>query len=224
MATTAGEPGTHPGTHWDRDMRQTICLAATTLVFGLAFLPATAPAAECSTTNPAYEIGPDEANRLYDCIETAMIKSYSRASGVPGVPEYRGWQVVSTSPFVSATHGAMMINHIVNPVAADLYTRWEGMAGQRFPEGSILAKESYRVTSKGEVRVGPLFLMEKAAPGASPETDDWIYTRVFTDGRFQRTLGPDGDRMVFCHDCHAATIDDYDAMFFPPEERRNEID
>jgi hypothetical protein len=205
-------------------MRHIIRLAATTLVFGFAFLPAAAPAAECSTTNPAYEIGPDEANRLYDCIEEAMIESYSRASGVPGVPEYRGWRVVSASPFVSATHGSMMINHIVNPVAAELYIQWEEMAGKRFPEGSILAKESYRVTPEGEVRAGPLFLMEKAAPGASPETSDWIYTRVFTDGRFQRTLGRDSSRLMFCHDCHAATIDEYDAMFFPPKEHRIEID
>ncbi len=204
------------------------CLAATTLVFGLvfglAFFPAEATAAECSANAPAYEIRPDEAKRLYDCIEAAMIESYSRANGVPGVPEYRGWQVVSASPFVSATHGSMMINHIVNPVAAKLYTQWEEMAGKRFPEGSILAKEAYRVTPSGEVRVGPLSLMEKAAPGASPETDDWIYTRVFTDGRFQRTLGPNGGRLMFCHDCHAATIDDYDAMFFPPKEFRIPVD
>ncbi len=200
------------------------CLAATALAFGLAFLPATAPAAECSTTSPAYEIDPDEANRLYDCIEAAMIESYSRASFVPGVPEYRGWQIVSNSPFVSATHGSLMINHIVNPGAVELYTRWEGMMGQHFPEGSILAKESYRITSAGEVRVGPLFLMEKAAPGAAPETDDWIYTRVFTDGRVQRTLGADGDRLMFCHDCHAATIDSFDAMFFPPKKFRIPVD
>jgi len=205
-------------------MLQTIRLAAATLALGLAFTPAAAPAAECSTTNPAYEIGPDEARLLYDCIEAAMIESYSRAVGVPGVPEYRGWQVVSASPFISATHGSMMINHIVNPVALGLYTSWEEMSGERFAEGSILAKESYRIAPSGEVRVGPLFLMEKAAPGASPETDDWIYTRVFTDGRFQRTLGPGSSRVMFCHDCHAATIDDYDAMFFPPRERRIEID
>jgi len=201
-------------------MRHTIRIAATTLAFGLALLPATAPAAECSTTNPAYAVGPDEANRLYDCIEAAMIENYSRAVGVPGVPEFRGWQVVSASPFISATHGSMMINHIVNPVAAELYTSWEKMAGRHFAEGSILAKESFRITAEGEVRAGPLFLMEKAAAGASPETDDWIYTRVFTDGRFQRTLGPGNGRVMFCHDCHAATIDEYDAMFFPPKEHR----
>ena len=196
------------------------CLAGATLAIGLVALPATAPAAECTTTSAAYAIGPDEANRLYDCIEAAMLEGYSLADGVPGVPDYRDWQLLSTSPFVSATHGAMMINHHVNPVAAEIYTQWEDMAGQRFPKGSILAKESYRVTSEGEVRAGPLFLMEKAAPGATPETDDWIYTRIFTNGRVQRTLGPDSNRMEFCHDCHAARIGEYDAMFFPPKEFR----
>jgi hypothetical protein len=204
----------------DGYMRQTLCLAATAIALGLTFLPAKAPAAECTTMSVAYEIGPEEANRLYDCMETELLEGYSRASGVPGVPEYRGWMLLSTSPFVSATHGSMMINHIVNPVAAEMYTQWEDMTGQRFPEGSILAKESYRITNSGKVRPGPLFMMEKAASGASPETDDWIYTRVFTDGRVQRTLGQGSDRMTFCHDCHAATIDDYDAMFFPPEEFR----
>ncbi|MFQ5567005.1 MAG: hypothetical protein ACE5EU_11650, partial [Paracoccaceae bacterium] len=147
-------------------MRLTFCLAATTLAIGLAFLPATAPAAECTTTSPAYEIGPDEAKRLYDCIEAEMIASYSRAVGVPGIPEYRDWPILSSSPFVSATHGSMMINHAANPVAMDLYTQWEEMAGRHLPEGSILAKESYRITPSGEVRAGPLFLMEKAAAGA----------------------------------------------------------
>jgi len=195
-------------------------LSVITLALGLALLPITAPAAECTTTTPANEIGPDEAKRLYDCAEAAMIEGYSRASNVPGVPEYRDWLLLSTSPFVSATHGSMMINHHANPVAEELYTQWEGMAGQRFPEGSILAKESYRITRTGGVRAGPLFMMEKAAAGASPETDDWIYTRVFTDGRVQRTLGPDSKRMTFCHECHAATIDNFDAMFFPSAEFR----
>ncbi len=199
-------------------------IGASTLAIGLASLPAMAQDPGCAATVPANQIGPDEANRLYDCLESAMIENYSRASGVPGVPEFRGWPLVSTSPFVSATHGSMMINHFVNPVAAEIYTKWEGMAGQRFPEGSILAKESYRITSSGEIRPGPLFMMEKSAPGASPETDDWIYSRVFTDGRVQRTLGPESARMMFCHDCHAATIDTYDAMFFPPEEFRIPID
>ena len=205
-----------------------IFLSAVALVIGLtlalALLPSEARTAECSATVPAYQITADEANRLYDCIEAEMLDAYSKASDVPSVPEYRAWQMVSTSPFVSATHGSLMINHIVNPVAAELYTSWDGMEGKKFPEGSILVKESYRVTKSGEIRIGPLFLMEKTAPGAVPETGDWIYTRILADGRIQRTLGPEGDRMMFCNDCHAATIDSYDAMFFPPEERRIKLD
>ena len=114
---------------------------AASLTLVLALLPAGARAAECSTSVPAYQISTDEANRLYDCIESEMLVAYSRASEVPGVPDYRAWRVVSTSPFVSSTHGSLMINHIVNPVAAELYTSWEGMEGKKFPVGSILAKD-----------------------------------------------------------------------------------
>jgi len=202
-------------------MRQTIRLAATTVVFGLAFLPATAPAAECSTTTPAYEIGPDEAQRLYDCVEAAMIESYSRAVGVPGVPEYRDWQVVSATPFVSATHGSMMINHIVNPVAEALYIQWEDMSGKRFAEGSILAKESYRVTVDGGIRVGPLFLMEKMPAGFNPASRDWRYTMIMPDGSlFGQTNGPNSERVVFCITCHQAAGDENDHLFFIPEVHR----
>jgi hypothetical protein len=204
-------------------MRQILSLAIL-VALGLPLAPGGARATECVASAPAYEIGPEEARHLYACVEAAMANSYAAASDAPGVAEFRNWTLLSTSPFVSATHGSLMINHHANPVAEKIYTKWEAMAGQKFPAGSILAKESYSVAAWGEVRPGPLFLMEKAEPGTAPETDDWIYTRVFTNGRVQRTLGAGGDRLNFCHDCHAATIDDFDAMFFPPEEFRIQIE
>lgn len=179
-------------------------------------MPLPAAAQDCAASNEAHQIDQDEANRLYACIEAQIAENFAHVTGVPGVPDYRSWEVVSSSPLVSATHGAMMVNHIVSPDAATLYKQWEGMAGARFPPGAILAKESFRITTSGEVRAGPLFLMEKAAPGTAPRTDDWIYTRVFADGRVQRTLGPGGAHLGFCHDCHAATLDMFDGMFFPP--------
>ena len=200
-------------------MRRVACLTVASLAFGLAF-SAQPGTAECTASGSAYEIGQEEAAQLYDCVKAELIERYSKVAGVPGVPAYRDWLVVSTAPLVSATHGSLMVNHIANPEAAPLYTQWEAMAGEKFPPGAILAKESIRITSAGAVRAGPLFLMEKADAGASPETDDWIYTRILPNGRVQRTLGTDGGQLMFCHDCHAATIDAYDAMFFPPEEYR----
>ena len=60
--------------------------------------------------------------------------------------------------------------------------------------------------------------MEKVAADAAP--DGWVYTRLFPNGKYQRTNGPKSAKMKFCHDCHASTIEEQDAAFFPPEERR----
>ena len=194
--------------------------------FALASLILAAPAARaaCTASAPPSEIGPEEAQSLYDCIETAIVETYANVEGVPGVPEFREWTVVSTSPFLSKTHGRTFINHIANPVALPLYTQWEGMLEQKLPAGAILAKESFEVTRSGEVKVGPLSLMEKAPPGTSPETDDWIYTQIRADGRLRRTGGEGGQYLEFCHECHSATIHHFDAMFFPPERYRINAD
>ncbi len=190
------------------------------LALALALLPASSAAQECRASGSAYEISQDEANQLYDCLADQLAALPEGVTRIPGVPDYRGWEVVSTAPLPSATHGSMLVNHIVSPEAAELYKQWERMAGKTFPPGAILAKESLMIDADGVTTPGPLFLMEKAAPGAAPGTDDWIYTRIFTDGRIQRTLGAGGGQLNFCHDCHAATIDQFDAMFFPPARYR----
>lgn len=208
-----------------RPMKHTVRLASSALPVGallalLVCLAAPAGAAECTTSAAPAEIGPEEAQRLYDCIESALVETYRDIEGVPGVPDYRGWAVVSSTPFISSTHGHDVINHIANPAARPLYTRWEGMQGRTMPVGAILAKESFEVTDSGAVEVGPLSLMEKAPPGTSPDTEDWIYTRIYPDGRVQRTGAAGGQYLDFCHDCHSATADHFDALFFPPEKSR----
>ena len=183
-----------------------------------AALGTPAQAAECTTDLDRFSVTQDQANELYSCIEAAMLEGYSKAD-LPSVPEYRNWKLVTTAPLVSATHGNMFVNHYVNDAGADLYTRWEDMAGEKFAIGTIFAKESFRISTKdGSVKRGALFLMEKVADDAAP--DGWVYTRVFPNGKYQRTNGPKSEKMVFCHDCHAATLEEYDAAFFPPEEFR----
>ena len=184
----------------------------------LAGLPGPAPAADCTTATARDAITPEEAGALYDCIAASLVEGYAQATDVPGVPDYRNWQLVTTAPLVSATHGNMFVNHWVNEAGAALYTQWEGMDGQKFPVGTIFAKESFRIGKDGAVKRGPLFLMEKVAADTAP--DGWVYTRLFPNGKYQRTNGPKADKMVFCHDCHAATIEEYDAAFFPPEDYR----
>ncbi|MEM9062147.1 MAG: cytochrome P460 family protein [Pseudomonadota bacterium] len=173
--------------------------------------------AACTTELDQDAITQDDANALYDCIEGDLLAGYAEAADVPGVAGFREWPLVSTAPLVSATHGRMFVNHFVNPPGAELYTRWEEMDGARFPVGSIFVKESFRIL-KGEVKRGTLFLMEKVAEDAAP--DGWVYTRVFPNGKYERTNGPKSGRMAFCHDCHAATLELQDAAFFPPEAYR----
>lgn len=195
-------------------------LAGTVMAAMLALTPAASAAADCKTDKARDELTPAEAQGLYDCLKDQMLEGYAKATDVPGVPGYRDWKLVTNAPLVSATHGGMFVNHWVNDKGADLYTKWEEMDGAKFAAGTIFAKESFRVTKKGEVKRGPLFLMEKVAAGGAPDTDDWIYTRLFPNGKYQRTLGNKSDKMTFCHDCHAATLDSQDAAFFPPEEYR----
>ena len=192
--------------------------AVLTIAIGMASAPGAHAADACTTEKSRDDLTPANAQALYDCIEASLIEGYSRAADVPGVPDFRSWKLVTTAPLVSATHGSMFVNHWVNDAGADLYTRWEEMGGARFAVGTILAKESFRIDKKGVVRRGPLFLMEKVADGEAP--DGWVYTRLFPNGKYQRTNGPGSDKMAFCHDCHAATIEEQDAAFFPPEEYR----
>ena len=177
-----------------------------------------ATAADCTSDKKAADLTQEEAQALYDCIAPSLIEGYSKATDVPGVPDFRNYVLVSSAPLVSATHGNMLVNHWVNAPGAELYTKWEEMDGAKFAVGTIFAKESFRVNKKGEVKRGPLFLMEKVADGDAP--DGWVYTRLFPNGKYQRTNGPKSEKMVFCHDCHAATIETQDAAFFPPEEYR----
>ena len=195
-------------------------MGAAVVALGLGMTPTPQPAhaATCTTDKAKADITPDDANALYACIEASLLEGYSKASDVPGVSDYRNWKLVTTAPLQSATHGKMFVNHFVNDKGADLYTKWEDMDGAKFEIGTIFAKESFRVTKKGEIKRGPLFLMEKVAADAAP--DGWIYTRLFPNGKYQRTGGNKSEKMVFCHDCHAATLEDQDAAFFPPEEYR----
>ena len=191
--------------------------AAMALVMGAAHAPI-AHAAECSTDKKRDDLSPAEAQALYDCIAPKLIEGYSKAKDVPGL-DFRNYKLVTNAPLVSSTHGGMFVNHWVNDLGAELYTKWEDMDGAKFPVGTIFAKESFRISKKdGSVKRGPLFLMEKVAADAAP--DGWVYTRLFPNGKFQRTGGNKSEKMVFCHDCHSATLEDQDAAFFPPEERR----
>ena len=191
--------------------------AALALTFTVS-APTTAHAA-CSTELKRDDVTPAQAQELYDCIAPQLLEGYSKATDVPGVSDYRNWKLITNAPLVSATHGGMFVNHYVNDAGVELYEKYEDMNGAKFAVGTIFAKESFRISKKdGSIKRGPLFLMEKVADSEAP--DGWVYTRLFPNGKYQRTNGNKSEKMVFCHECHAATLEDQDAAMFPPEEYR----
>ena len=86
--------------------------------------------------------------------------------------------------------------------------------------GTYGAKDSFVVGAAGEVRPGPLFIMEKMAPGFSYLTGDWRYTETGPDGTVAGTTkGVGAARVEYCIACHLAR-ERQDHLYFVPEAVR----
>jgi len=176
--------------------------------------------ATCSTDRAKDAISDSEAQALYECIADTLLDGYV-ASGVDAASAFRNWTQASTVPFVSATHGGRYVIHYVNDVGAEAYLRYEDIGADGMPEGSVAAKESFNVDDDGKVVAGPLFLMTKVAAGALPDTADWRYSLVLPNGKVMGTTGGEGgERVAFCHACHATMEGNRDAMLLPKDAYR----
>ncbi len=154
---------------------------------------------------------------VYDQIIDDMVKRYA-ISGMPEASEFREWRRYNQYPFRSATHGERYINHYGN-VGSAAYGKYEESGPM--PPGAILAKDSFTVTTRGDVYPGPLFLMEKMPAGFDPPNSDWKYSMIMPDGSiFGISKDVNAKRVDFCAECHNAVGDSQDHMFYPPEENR----
>lgn len=161
------------------------------------------------------ELTPEEAADAYACAR-GMLQDAYRVSGDPVADAYTGWTLYNTAPYLSALHGSRYVNNYGNDVAHG-YGDWED--GGPAPEGAILAKDSFVVGGDGSVGKGPLFLMEKMAPGFNTESDDWKYSMIMPDGNlFGVTNGVNSNAVAFCISCHVVAPVDH--MFFLPPEFR----
>jgi hypothetical protein len=180
------------------------------------------PCSPCGAGNPcavsaSAGLSDAEALAAYDCVLEALGAAYAK-SGLESAVSYQAWDIYSTAPYGSATHGGLYVHNYANE-AAEAYGAFEN-AGV-MPEGAKLAKDSFRVTEAGAVQVGPLFIMEKMGSGFSPASNDWRYTMVLPDGTVAGSTGGEGSgKMQFCADCHLATASD--SMMFIPEKYRSE--
>jgi class 3 adenylate cyclase len=181
-----------------------------------AFSQVVRPTRHFRVERPA-ELADADALSIYDRILDAMVAGYVKSKN-PTAAAYRTWRRYNTAPYLSATHGKRYVNNYANDVAK-AYGRFEE-AGT-LPVGSVLAKDSFEVTERGDVVTGPLALMEKMPAGFNPEGRDWRYTTIMPDGSlFGTTNGENAGRVEFCVECHIAAGDEQDHLFFIPSERR----
>lgn len=159
---------------------------------------------------------PAEAEETYQQLVDELVAGYAPTDH-PAARDYRNWRRYNGAPYLSATHGNLYINNYVNE-AGRAYGRFEN-AGI-LPVGTIIAKDSFVVERNGEVRPGPLFIMEKMPKGFNYVSGDWRYTQIMPDGVFfGETLGEDAERVEFCIGCHLA-VEQQDHLFFIPAPYR----
>jgi hypothetical protein len=136
----------------------------------------------------------------------------------PAASGFFNWTNFSLIPYVSATHGSRYVMNYANPTAADVYGEFEAIG--EVPAGGVLAKNSFVVGNKGQVSVGPLFLMEKMNAGFGTDSGDWKYSMIMPDGStFGVTNGTNSSGVQFCNECHGV-VADQDYLYFLPEDYR----
>ena len=175
------------------------------------------PCNPCAAVD-APELSAAEALAAYNCIKETLVKGYAKAN-LSEIGGYTDWLNVATSPYNAATHGGRYVTNWVNKAAETQYQKYEEIGAM--PVGSVIAKDSFQVSSDGKVSPGPMFIMEKMKAGFDTDSGDWRYSMVMPNGSlFGQTNGKNSSGMVFCKECHAAVAEDQDYLMLLPEEVR----
>jgi len=160
---------------------------------------------------PADDLEAADIDVLYDCIKDQLLEGYQ--SGDDEVAqEYRNWQAASVAPRAPGPHGERFLMTFVNEVGYAEYVKF-AEEGAKMPEGTVIAKESFKLNKENKVTRGPLFIMTKVGEGEVAETADWVYAGVQPNGK------PMKFKQSFCHDCHGA-FEDQDALGYPDPDVR----
>jgi hypothetical protein len=174
------------------------------------------PSQHFRVERPAGLTGAD-ALTIYNRILDDMVAGY-RLSALSFADRYRTWRRYNTVPYRSAQHGERFVNNYANDAAKD-YRHFE--ASGEMAAGSVLIKDSFAVTKRGDVFSGPLFVMEKMPPGFNLASRDWRYTMIMPDGSlFGSTNGEGSDRVEFCVTCHKLAGGQNDHLFYIPKRYR----
>ena len=185
-------------------------IAAVTLAGSLS----AAWAEECTFDIKADDFEQADTDRLYACVKDKLAAGYAKEGHEIG-STYRDWQATATGPAAPGPHGSRFLFTFANDVAYEQYVKYNEDGGFSMPVGSVLAKESFKLSKKGKPRNGPLFIMTKVAAGEADEFDNWVYSAVQPNGKNMKI------KQSFCHDCHAA-FEDQDSMGYPDTDVRFE--
>lgn len=197
-------------------------LTATTLALTLSLIGAHSNAEDAITPtdhftieNPA-PLTDGQAEQIYRGIAPRMLAGYAQ-SKFPGTANYQSWKRFNSAPYLSRGHGNRFLNNYGNEISKNYLSL---SSGEKMATGSVLAKDSFTVTTDDKIHPGALFLMEKLAENTQPDTDDWRYVMLLPDGSvLGDTLGANPASMTFCHACHQAASDT-DFVFLLPQRLR----
>jgi hypothetical protein len=174
-----------------------------------------APGALGSLGTPPDHVTPAEVAATAACLGPALDAALASARD----PVLRGaadWAPMSKA-YRGSEHG-IFLQVYANATAAGSYRSYE--LGAPIPVGGAVLKRSFRVAADGTAEPFALFLMERMAPGFSPDTNDWRFALIDPDGRTAgATNGPDDAKVRYCAACHATARRQDFLLFVPPDFR-----
>ena len=204
-------------------MKQALSIVRKALCLGLLPYLLTYPShaqedaetAHIAVKNPA-DLSHQQANQIYDALKATLDERYS-VSNMDLIAGYQDWKRYNSAPYPSATHGRRFVNNYANDLGRD-YGKLK--RGQKYPPGTIFAKDTITVTSEGKTFPGAMFVMQKLDPGSNPKTADWRYVMVIPDGTvFGDTIGDEPELVDYCHACHISRAN-RDNIFYVPKDYR----
>jgi hypothetical protein len=120
--------------------------------------------------------------------------------------DYLTYRKLTDRPFQSLDHGNRWVDVYVNAVGATEY-----LSGAAMPVGAIVVKTSWQNDHGQPSNVeGPIFVMEKRAPGYSPAHDDWYFAIHWAHPPTEDAAKLGGPvywrgrspRAAYCWECH----------------------
>jgi hypothetical protein len=115
--------------------------------------------------------------------------------------DYLQYTKLTPEPFLSAVHGNRLVNVYVTPSAAQAY-----LSGGEMPVNAVVVKDSFENVNGQPGPAGPIFVMQKRAPGYAPEHGDWYYGLYWAqpNGKVLAAQGkePGVGYCISCHDSY----------------------